>query len=109
MSHSKLIEIKRQVISEYLFYYNNYIFYHGLKDLSEFFRPYIEGVICANSDAAEKSSHFWGITFPNKKYTIQRVDIDIITKFISPKDLDALIKHIVLVNLAWKSKRLSFL
>ena len=109
MSHSKLIEIKRQVISEYLFYYNNYIFYHGLKDLSEFFRPYIEGVICANSDAAEKSSHFWGITFPNKKYTIQRVDIDIITKFISPKDLDALIKTYSISKLSMEKQEVEFL
>ena len=88
----KLYEIKRLAITQYLFYYNNHILYQGFRDLKDFFKPYIEAIICANSDAAEKSTHFGDMQFANKKYSVEYIDLDMMTKFISTKDLSALVK-----------------
>lgn len=53
-SCARLYEIKRLAITQYFFYYNNHILYQGFRDLKDFFKPYIEAIICANSDAAQK-------------------------------------------------------
>ena len=71
-SCTKLYEIKQLAITQY--------------------KPYIEAIICANSDAAEKSTHFGDMQFANKKYSLEYIDLDIVTKFISTKDLSALVK-----------------
>lgn len=91
-SCGKIYEIKRLVMTQYFFYYNNHIFYQGFNDLNKFFRPYIEAIICSNCDAAEKSSHFGDMEFTNRKYLIGYIDLDIMTKFISANDLNAFIK-----------------
>lgn len=91
-SCAKLYEIKRIAITQYFFYYNNHILYQGFSDLKNFFKPYIEAIICANSDMAEKSTRFGNIQFANKKYPVEYIDLDITTKFISTKDLGALVK-----------------
>lgn len=99
-SSTKLYEIKRLAITQYLFYYNNHILYQGFGDLKDFFRPYIEAIICANSDAAEKSTLFWDMEFANEKYSVECIDLDITTKFISTKDLSALVNtyHVKRLN-----------
>ena len=91
-SCAKIYEIKRLALTQYFFYYNNHILYHGFRGLNDFFRPYIEAIICSNCDAAEKDSHFGDIEFANEKYPIGYIDLDIITKFISAKDLNAFIE-----------------
>ena len=91
-SCAKLYEIKRLAITQYLFYYNNHILYQGFRDLKDFFKPYIEAIICANSDTAEKSTHLGDMQFVNEKYSLEYIDLDIIAKFISTKDLSALVK-----------------
>lgn len=91
-SCAKLYEIKHLAITQYLFYYNNHILYQGFRDLKDFFKPYIEAVICANSDAAEKPTHFGDMQFANEKYAVEYIDLDIMTKFILTKDLSALVK-----------------
>lgn len=48
-SCARLYEIKRLAITQYFFYYNNHILYQGFRDLKDFFKPYIEAIICANS------------------------------------------------------------
>jgi len=88
----RLYEIKRLAITQYLFYYNNHILYQGFRDLKDFFKPYIEAIICANSDVAEKSTHFGDMQFTNEKYPVEYIDFDIMAKFISTKDLSALVK-----------------
>ena len=55
-SCARLYEIKRLAITQYFFYYNNHILYQGFRDLKDFFKPYIEAIICANSDAAQKTT-----------------------------------------------------
>lgn len=91
-SCAKLYEIKRLAITQYLFYYNNHILYQGFRDLKDFFKPYIEAIICANSDTAEKLTHLGDMQFVNEKYSLEYIDLDIIAKFISTKDLSALVK-----------------
>lgn len=91
-SCAKIYEIKRLAITQYFFYYTNHILYQGFRDLKDFFQPYIEAIICANSDAAEKSTDFGDMHFVNEKYFVEYIDLDIITKFISTKDLSALVK-----------------
>ena len=59
-SCARLYEIKRLAITQYFFYYNNHILYQGFRDLKDFFKPYIEAIICTNSDAAKKLL-FWEI------------------------------------------------
>lgn len=96
----KLYEIKPLVITQYFFYYNNHILYQGFRDLKDFFRPYIEAIICANIDAAEKPTLLGDIKFANKKYSVEYIDLDIMTKFISTKDLSAMINanHVKRLN-----------
>lgn len=91
-SYARLNEIKRLAVTQYFFYYNNHILYQGFRDLKEFFRPYIEAIICANIDAAEKPTLLGDIKFANKKYSVEYIDLDIMTKFISTKDLSALVR-----------------
>lgn len=91
-SCAKIYEIKRLALTQYFFFYNNHILYLGFKDLNDFFRPYIEAIICSNCDAAEQLSHLGDIAFENEKYPIGYLDLDIITKFISTKELNAFIE-----------------
>lgn len=91
-SCAKIYEIKPLVMAQYFFYYNYHIFYQGFNDLNKLMRLYIEAIICANGNAAEKPSHFVNIEFTNGKYQIDYIDLDIITKFISPKELNELIE-----------------
>lgn len=61
-SCAKIYEIKCLALTQYFFYFNNHILYRGFRDLNEFFRPYIEAIICSNCDAAENDSHFGNIS-----------------------------------------------
>lgn len=85
-SCARLYEIKRLAITQYFFYYNNHILYQGFRDLKDFFKPYIEAIICANSDAAQKTTLFGDMEFANEKYAVEYIDLDIMAKFISTKD-----------------------
>lgn len=91
-SCARLYEIKRLAITQYFFYYNNHILYQGFRDLKDFFKPYIEAIICANSDAAQKTTLLGDMEFANEKYAVEYIDLDIMAKFISTKDLSALVR-----------------
>ena len=60
--------------------------------LKDFFKPYIEAIICANSDAAQKTTLLGDMEFANEKYAVEYIDLDIMAKFISTKDLSALVR-----------------
>lgn len=83
----EIYRIKNTAIAQYLFYYCNHIFVLGFNDLQTFFRPYIEAVLLANCDAAEKPSEFMGMYALNQKYSVTTLDFDIISKYITTKDL----------------------
>lgn len=91
-SCERLYEIKRLAITQYFFYYNNHILYQGFRDLKDFFKPYIEAIICTNSDAAQKTTLLGDMEFANEKYAVEYIDLDIMAKFISTKDLSALVR-----------------
>lgn len=90
-SASNLYEIKSLAITQYFFYFYNHILYQGFSDIKDFFKPYIEAIICANSDMAEKPTYLGDIVFTNIKYSVEYFDLDIMTKFISTKDLSTLV------------------
>lgn len=108
-SCEKLYEIKRLAMTQYLFYFNNYILYQGLRGLKDFFKPYIEAVICANSDVAEESTQFGDLQFTNEKYAVGYIDLDIITKFISTKDLIAFVEIYNVKQLNVSANEVAFL
>lgn len=70
-SCARLYEIKRLAVTQYFFYYNNHILYQGFRDLKDFFKPYIEAIICANSDAAQKTTLLGDMEFANEKYAVE--------------------------------------
>lgn len=86
-SYSEIYKMQNNIISQYYFYFLNHLFFKGFNDLNKFFRPYIEAILCANTDQSEKSIEFFGGIFSSSKYPISCIDFDIITKFISSKDL----------------------
>ena len=90
-SISEIYNIKNTAYAEYYFYYLNNIFTLGFNDATKFFRPYIEALICANSDKAEQAGTFMGLRTANEKYPLTLIDFDIITKYIPVKDLMSLI------------------
>ena len=72
-SCARLYEIKRLAITQYFFYYNNHILYQGFRDLKDFFKPYIEAIICTNSDAAQKTTLLGDMEFANENIGVQGV------------------------------------
>ena len=108
-SCARLYEIKRLAITQYFFYYNNHILYQGFRDLKDFFKPYIEAMVCANSDAAEESTHFGDMQFANEKYSLEYIDLDITTKFIATKDLSTLVKTYGVKKLNIGTEEIAFL
>ena len=90
---SEIYNIKSIAITEYLFYYTNNLFTLGFNDLTVFFRPYIEAIIIANKDAVERSGSLMGFEAVNEKYPVTAVDFDIISKYISTKDLAHLLNE----------------
>lgn len=108
-SWAKLYDIKQFAMTQYFFYYNNHILYQGFRDLKDFFKPYIEAIICANIDAADQSAHLGDLQFANEKYSVEYIDFDIITKFISTKDLSALVKTYNVKHLNAGAHKVAFL
>lgn len=108
-SCARLYEIKRLAITQYFFYYNNHILYQGFRDLKDFFKPYIEAIICANSDAAQKTTLFGDVEFANEKYAVEYIDLDIMAKFISTKDLSALVRSYNVKQLNTGVREVTFL
>lgn len=109
MTSDKIYEIKRLVIPHYFFYFYNHILFQGFSDLYTFIRPYIEAIICANSDAAEISTNWMGMEFINKKYPIDCMDLDILTKYISTKDLYSFVEAYHIRKLNVETNEINFL
>lgn len=101
-SNGRIYEIYNMqniVYSHYLFRYSNHLFILGFNDAEKFFRPYIEAIVLACTDAAESPSEFMGMTINNERFTVSSIDLDIITKYISTKDLLVLIDSSGLSNI----------
>lgn len=102
--------LKEYAYSEYIFYFSfNLFFVEHKEDLRNFLLYYIEGMICANSEVAEMPGTLFGSKITNYKYPIDILDIDILTKFIDPKDLQGLINKYKIIGLEITSNTNSFI
>ena len=87
----EIYNIQNIAYSHYLFRYMNHLLILGLDDAEKFFRPYIEAMIQACKDSAAEPSNFLGMIIANKGFVFSNIDFDIISKYISTKDLSYLI------------------
>ena len=108
-SIGKIYEIKKYVIAQYFFYFSNGLFVNGISDPKDFFRPYIEAIICANTEQAANNCVCVGSFGNNEKYLISEIDFDILSKFIRTKDLYYLIKENKIVLLYTKDTTIDHL
>lgn len=74
-----LNRIRRIALNEYCFFFYNHIFYNGFSNLNSILKPYISALLYLNNTTHSKNRQ--------QQYSITKLDLDIITKFISTKDL----------------------
>ena len=86
-------KIQRIAREQYLFYFNNTLFIRGYSDLKKILKVYIEAIICANGRFTDSHTDCWGGRSKKERYVIDKIDLDIITKFISIKDLYNLLQE----------------
>lgn len=89
----ELYRIRNVALSQYFFYMRAHIYMQNFDYAKGFFRPYIEGILCGNSTDMEKQGFFMGETLNYDKFCVSKVDFDIISKCISPRELNMLLKE----------------
>lgn len=86
-------EIQAMAIEQYMFYFNNTIFFKKVADLKKFLLLYIEAIICTNGQIIEEyGNSIIGDSY-KERYAINKIDIDIITKFSSIRELSTLLNE----------------
>lgn len=90
---SELYKIKNDVLAHFYFYFTDYILINGFNDFSKYLYPYIEAIILSNRDIIEKEENIFGFATSYEKYSVTPLDFDIMTKYISIKDLYSLIEN----------------
>ncbi len=100
-----LFEIKNLAIELYKFHFYNKLFCEKRDDFKKVLKVYIEAMICANGEYGKIREDFWGITNELKKYELDFLDWDIITKYITTKDLLSLLKKYHVRNISVKIDR----
>lgn len=91
-SLSELYKIRRIAMEYYLFYFSNTLIFKGLSDPEKILRYYIEAIACTNGNFGDSTIGSMGFYSVKERYKINEIDFDIITKFISTKDLRNLIQ-----------------
>lgn len=91
-------------MTQYTFYFTNSLFLPGFQNPKIFMKPYIEAIICANSEKIREIKKFAEISIVGEKYNIQMEDIDIISKFTSPKELSLLLSNYKIIELQCDAK-----
>lgn len=85
-------KIKNIAIELYNFIFYNNIFIEGVgAEIKEIFLLYIESIVCTNGEYSPSKIQWIGVKSSKEKYQITVIDVDIMTKFISTKDLQNLI------------------
>ena len=92
-------EIKDSAIELYKFHFYNNLFCERRDDLKKVLRLYIEAMICTNGEYGKQSVSFMGASNELERYALDRLDLDIIIRFISTKDLLSLIKKYHVKNI----------
>lgn len=86
----ELFNIKTVALEVYNFYFYNTLFCEHRADIKEVMSIYIEAILCTNGTYKDKKANS-EFESKNKKYSIDFMDWDIMTKFISTKSLISLI------------------
>ncbi len=88
---SNLYKIQNFALQKFFFYFQNNLVFNGITNLHRYLYPYIEAIFCTNGEYKVMN---YGFNFPSSKtrYQIYPLDLCIITKFIGPKELCALVK-----------------
>ena len=89
----ELYKIKRIAYDQYLFYFNNTLIFKNYSDLKKILKIYIEAIVCTNGRFIEKTFELLKTKGKKDRYKIDEIDFDIITKFISIKDLYNIIEE----------------
>lgn len=85
-------EIKNVAIELYKFHFYNRLFCEYRGDFKKVLKLYIEAMICINGEYDESTTDFLGVRFERKKYKLDFLDWDIVTKYISTKELLSILK-----------------
>lgn len=88
---SEFYRLKNQAMECFYFYYSNNLFTLDFREVTSFFRVYIEGIICSNDDGLESTRTVSGIETHYNKYSLFPIDVDIISKYILCKELYSLL------------------
>ena len=91
-SLSSLYNIKNVAIEIYSFYFYNNLFTEKRGDIRNILALYIEAIMCTNGEREDRVDSFWGNS-SKEIYSLDIIDWDIMTKFISVKDLQKLITN----------------
>ena len=92
ISLNELYKIQKIAFEQYQFYFKNTLLFKGFSDLSKILKFYIEAIICTNGNFIDTTTGAFGITSKKNRYSINAIDFDVLTKFISTKDLYKLIQ-----------------
>ena len=107
-SLGEFYKIQRIAIEQYMFYFNNTLFFNGFSDLKSVLKVYIEAIICTNGLFIEEMSDILGGRTKKVRYEINSLDLDVLTKFISIKDLYTLIQDYKLEYFQADDKTIDF-
>lgn len=91
-SLQEFYNIKRIAKEQYMFYFYNLLFFERFSDLKKILKPYIEAMVFTNGQFDEAPNESLIGHSKKDRYAIDRCDVDILTKFISVKELYNLLK-----------------
>ena len=91
-SLQELYKIRGIALEQYMFYFSNTLFFERFSDLKKILQPYIEAIICTNGQFEERTSEPSCGSSTKARYVIDERDVDILTKFISIKELHNLLQ-----------------
>lgn len=98
-SLNNFYKIKDSVYELYYFFFYNHLFYCRFKWVKDIAQLYAEAIMCVNGTYAKENVGFWGFENKLQKHKINMIDWDILTKFISTKELLSLLEKFHVENL----------
>lgn len=76
-----------------MFYFCNKLFFENFSDLKKFLKIYAEAIICTNGKFDENMDSIISARSNKKRYSINEIDLDILTKHIPVKEFHNLIQE----------------
>lgn len=98
-SLNNFYKIKDSVYELYYFFFYYHLFYCRFKWVKDIAQLYVEAIMCVNGTYAKGNVGFGGFENRLQKYEINLIDWDILTKFISTKELMSLLEKFHVKNL----------